>query len=112
MGFQDTPGLAAEAGRKGKRGPAKYSEETREMVAKLIEKLYSNVIDDLDNLDTKEKALILAKLFEYQIPKIRYNQVDIETNEQPVIIFQNASKDYKFDKDGKSTKKIPCEPEV
>lgn len=46
-------------------------EHTKEKVKDLFDKLYSDVIDNLDDLDTKEKAHLLTKLIEYQVPKIR-----------------------------------------
>ena len=103
--------IASEAGKKSRRGPAKLNTEVKGMISNLIENLYEDVIDNLDDLNTREKAQLLAKLFEYDVPKMRAIAATFENKEPLVIIFQNASKEYEFDKNGKSIKKIPCESE-
>jgi uncharacterized protein YaaW (UPF0174 family) len=72
--------LAAEAGRKSKRGPGKKTREMKKMLADLMEKLYESVNDDLDQLDIKDKAVLLTRLAEYNVPKMRATEsrVNIE----------------------------------
>ena len=69
---------AREAGRKSKRGPSKVSGQTKEKIAQLVETLFDDVMNNMDDLETKDKANLLVKLIEYEIPKRRAVESTVE----------------------------------
>ncbi len=76
--FKTIPGLASEAGKKSRRGPSKVSGQTKEKIARLVDKLFDDVMGDMDSLETKDKANLLVKLIEYEIPKRRAVESTVE----------------------------------
>lgn len=63
--------VAAAAGRKSRRGANKATVEAREMIANLTDLLYEDLKNNLDDLDTKDKAQLFPKLLEYRVAKLR-----------------------------------------
>lgn len=70
MPFDEKTGR--EAGKKSKRGQAATTKEVKQMISDLVEKLHSEVIENIDQLEAKEKAELLTKLVEYVIPKQKH----------------------------------------
>lgn len=79
MGFQHNKELAAENGRKTKRGPSRINVEAAEIITNLTQRLYVSVMNNWQDLETKDQAMLLAKLMDYIIPKKRSvdSRVDI-----------------------------------
>lgn len=83
MGFQHTPGLAAENGRKGKRGPSRINVEAAEIITNLTQRLYVSVMNNWQDLETKDQAMLLAKLMDYILPKKRSVESRISIDNLP-----------------------------
>ena len=71
MGFESNKELASKNGKKSKRGEAKLTKDVKEMVKELTEQLYSDVTSNIKELDTNQKAQLLVKLIDYQLPKLK-----------------------------------------
>ena len=52
-----------------KRGKNKYNYEVIEIISNLSAKLYKDVIDHLDDMAVKDKAMLLPRLLEFLAPK-------------------------------------------
>lgn len=84
---------ASEAGKKSKRGPSATTTEVKQIITNLVEKLQTDIFDNLNKLEPKEKADLLTKLIEYVIPKQRYqveeHKETIQTNTDPLQVYRD-----------------------
>jgi len=58
----------------------KITKEVKAMIVDMTNKLYQDVINNINELDTNQKASLLMKLIEYRVPKLRSVDVDMTGN--------------------------------
>ena len=85
MGFNSE--TASEAGKKSRRGKAKYSSELREKLSDLTNDLIDTI--DVSSLSQSERIALLRILATYTIPRLKHEQLEqVETKQFEVNIIK------------------------
>ena len=89
MGFNSE--TASEAGKKSRRGKAKYSSELREKLSDLTNNLIDTI--DVSSLSQSERIALLRILATYTIPRLKNEQLEqVETKQFEVHIIDRLDK--------------------
>jgi len=70
----------------------KITTEVKQKIDQIINNNIEKFESDLEDLEPKDRLMIMTRLLEYVLPKNRNIEIDLQ--EMPVIVFENVSKEF------------------